>query len=151
MKSIQSFSRLSAATTMYKLLVIHCLNMKYSWSCSTENEPNDWWSFTYLLQLIPSMAVQVLLGVGHLLLTIKTKHAGHQCRHTLLLPEASGCTIHGYALAPGTDPLPMNKWIGWDPVLFKGHRMIKLILHQVNFSQYLSPSEVTHRDGILRP
>ena len=147
MKSIQSFSRLSVVFTMYKLLVIHSLNMKYSWSCSPGNEPNDWWLFTHQLQLITSMAVQVLHGVGHLLLTVETKHAGHQCRHTLLLPVASGCTIHSYAFAPGANQLPRNKWIGWDLVLLKGHRTIKPILHQVNFSQYLSPSEVTHWDG----
>ena len=151
MKSIQSFSRLTVSFTMYKLLVIHILNMKYSWLCSPENKPNDWWSFTHLLQLVPSMAVQVLLGVSHLLLTIKPKHASHQHRCMLLSPIASGCTIHSYALTPGADPLPGYKWIGQDPVLFKGHRKIKPILHQVNFSHHLSLSKMMHWDGILGP
>ena len=111
--------------------------MEYSWSCSAEKEPNDWWSFTNLLQLIPSMTEQVLFGISHLLLTIKTKHAGHQCRHSTLSPVASGYTIHGYALAPGTDSLPWNKWVRQDQCLIKGHQMVKLILQQVDLSQHL--------------
>ena len=125
--------------------------MKYSWSCSAEKESNDWQSFTHLLQLIPSMTEQVLLGISHLLLTVKTKHAGHQHRHTMLSPVASGCTIHGYALTPGTDSLPWNKWIRWDQFLIEGHRTVKPILQQVNLSQHLSPPEVPQWDGILWP
>ena len=125
--------------------------MKYSWSCSTEKESNDWRSFTHLLQLITPMIEQVLLGIGHLLLTVKTKHAGHQRRYMLLSPVASGCTIHSYALIPGTYSLPRNKQIRWDQSLIEGHRTIKLILHQVNLSQHLSPPEVPQWDGILWP
>ena len=144
MKSIQSFSWLTVSFTIHKLLVIHILNMKYSWSCSPENKPNDWWSFTYLLQLVPSMTTQVLLGVGHLLLTIKAKHASHQCRSTLLSPIASGCTIYCYALAPGANPLPRYKWHGRDPALFKRHRNVKPILHQVDFSHHFPLAKMLH-------
>ena len=125
--------------------------MKYSWSCSAEKEPNDWWSFTHLLQLIPSMTEQVLFGISYLLLTVITKHAGHQHRHSMLSPVASGCTIHSYALTPGTDSLPWNKQIGWDESLIKGHRTVKLILQQVNLFQHLSLPKVLQWDGILWP
>ena len=90
------------------------------------------------------MTEQVLFGISHLLLTVKTKHAGHQRRCSMLSPVASGCTIHSYALAPGTDSLPWNKQIGWDQSLIEGHRMVKPILQQVNLFQHLSLPKVLH-------
>ena len=87
-------------TDSHYLLGTNCwsfihLSMKYSWSCSAEKESNDWWSFTHLSQLVTPMMEEVLLCISHLLLTIKAKHASHQCRHSMLLPVASSCTIHG--------------------------------------------------------
>ena len=69
--------------------------MKYSWSFSPENESNDCRVVHHLLQLIPSMAMQVLLGVVHLLLAIEPKHAGHQHRCTCKIWKAVGLRFIG--------------------------------------------------------
>ena len=151
MKSIWSFS--TTNSIIYYIQAVGCSTIKTRNTVGhavLKKKSNDWWLFTHLLQLITPMTEQLLLGIGHLL-TVETKHAGHQCRHMLLSPVASGCTIHGYALAPGTDSLPRNKWIRWDQSLIEGHRTIKPILHQVDLCQHLSPPEVPQWDGILWP
>ena len=143
-------------TDSHYLLCTNCwlfapLHMKYSWLCNAEKESNDWQSFTHLFQLVTSMTEEVLLSISHLLLTVKTKHAGHQHRHSILSPVASGCTIHGWALAPGTNSLPWNKWVRQDLCLIKGHWMVKLILQQVDLSQHLLQPKVPQWDRILWP
>ena len=59
------------------------------------------------------MTEEILLGISHLLLTVKAKHAGHQCRHSMLSPVASGCTSYmAVPLPQALTPCPGTNRLG---------------------------------------
>ena len=104
-----------------------------------------------MFQLVTPMTEEILLGISHLLFTLEAIHAGHQCRHSMLSPVASGHTIDSNTFSPGTDTLPCNQWVRWNQCLIKDHWMVKLILHQVDLSQDLLHPEMPQWDRISWP
>ena len=85
--------------------------MKYSGSLGSKLHWNDCGSAAHLFQLIASMSEEIFLCIIHLLLALKTIHAGHKCWHCTGMLEAFGSPIHSHTLPPGTDILACNSRI----------------------------------------
>ena len=88
------------------------LHMKYSGSLGSKIHWNDCGSAAYLFQLIASMSEEIFLCIVHLLLALKTIHAGHKCWHCTGMLEAFGSPIHGHTLPPGPGLLACNSLVG---------------------------------------
>ena len=89
------------------------LNTGNTVGCAVLNRNiDDWGSFTYLLQLVIPMTEEILLGISHLLLTVKAKHAGHQCRHGMLPLVTSGCTVNCKTFTQALTPCPATTGLG---------------------------------------
>ena len=126
------------------------LHTKYSGSLGSKIHWNDCGSAAYLFQLIASMSEEIFLCIVHLLLALKTIHAGHKCWHCTGMLEAFGGPIHGHTLPPGTNILACNSQIHYQ-CRIKWHRTIIQILHQVYLSSNLLQPKVMQGEGILQP
>ena len=121
------------------------LHMKYSGSLGSKIHWNDCGLAAYLFQFITSMSEEIFLCIVHLLLALKTIHAGHKCWHCTGMLEAFGGPIHSHTLTPGPGLLARNS--RWDPRLIKQHRTIIQILYQVHLSSNLLQPKVTQWRG----